>query len=237
MRGKSILAGVCGFAAALALWLLVLAVLLEACGTNSGLMLSMMKKHAPSQATGLAEEHYPGVVQMITRYLSGAREDFSYTVPDVYERPVALFSDREAAHMADCRQLFRLDRQVMLCCMAALAACFAAVLRLRARFRAAVKGWLAACLLCLTLLTAAVIWAMVDFDGLFVLFHRLSFANDLWLLDPRTDLLIRLMPLSFFVHYVTLIGLTWLAALLLMLGAGGLWLRRSFHKRGVRNEL
>ena len=43
------------------------------------------------------------------------------------------------------------------------------------------------------------IWALADFDGLFVTFHRVAFSNEGWLLDPRTDLLIRLMPTNFFV--------------------------------------
>ena len=42
--------------------------------------------------------------------------------------------------------------------------------------------------------------AAVDFDGLFVTFHRVAFRNDGWLLDPRTDLLIRLMPEQLFVR-------------------------------------
>ena len=42
------------------------------------------------------------------------------------------------------------------------------------------------------------LWAAVSFDGLFLTFHRVAFRNDLWLLDPRTDLLIRLMPSALF---------------------------------------
>ena len=38
----------------------------------------------------------------------------------------------------------------------------------------------------------------MNFDSLFTVFHRLLFTNDGWLLDARTDMLIRLMPTSFF---------------------------------------
>ena len=41
----------------------------------------------------------------------------------------------------------------------------------------------------------------MNFDGLFVTFHKLSFANDLWILNPNTDLLVALMPLPFFIWY------------------------------------
>lgn len=41
-------------------------------------------------------------------------------------------------------------------------------------------------------------WALLDFNSLFVLMHRLLFTNDLWLMDPQTDLIISLMPQAFF---------------------------------------
>jgi uncharacterized membrane protein len=44
------------------------------------------------------------------------------------------------------------------------------------------------------------VWAVVDFEGLFVTFHRVAFPQGGWVLDPRTDLLIRLMPVSFFIR-------------------------------------
>ena len=37
----------------------------------------------------------------------------------------------------------------------------------------------------------------VDFDGFFLQFHQLSFANDLWLLDPAHDYLIMMFPQGF----------------------------------------
>lgn len=45
-------------------------------------------------------------------------------------------------------------------------------------------------------------WAYIDFDAFWTVFHRLSFRNDLWLLDPNTDLMINLFPASFFSHLV-----------------------------------
>lgn len=43
---------------------------------------------------------------------------------------------------------------------------------------------------------------LMDFDWAFVKFHEIFFNNDLWLLDPRTDRLIQLMPLPFFIGFV-----------------------------------
>ncbi len=38
------------------------------------------------------------------------------------------------------------------------------------------------------------LFAFVNFDFLFTLFHKILFRNDLWLLNPATDNLIRMLP-------------------------------------------
>ena len=45
------------------------------------------------------------------------------------------------------------------------------------------------------------------FDYFFVLFHEISFSNDLWILNPKTDYLIMLFPESFFRDATYAIGL------------------------------
>ena len=67
----------------------------------------------------------------------------------------------------------------------------------------------------LATLAIAAVWAAIDFESIFVLFHKVAFSNDLWLLDPRSSMLIRLMPTSFFVEWVVLIGIVWLIMMLL----------------------
>ena len=42
------------------------------------------------------------------------------------------------------------------------------------------------------------IWAAVDFNSAFIRMHEILFSNDLWLMDPRTDLMIRMLPERFF---------------------------------------
>ncbi len=47
-------------------------------------------------------------------------------------------------------------------------------------------------------LTLVLLLRGADFDALFIRFHQLVFTNDLWLLDPATDALIRMLPEPFF---------------------------------------
>ena len=49
----------------------------------------------------------------------------------------------------------------------------------------------------LALLIGMGLFALVGFDTLFLKFHQLSFANDFWQLDPRTDFLVMLFPQDF----------------------------------------
>lgn len=55
----------------------------------------------------------------------------------------------------------------------------------------------------------------LDFNRAFIAFHHLFFTNDLWLLDPATDLMIRLLPETFFAQVAGR------AALLALLGPAG----------------
>ena len=69
----------------------------------------------------------------------------------------------------------------------------------------------------LALLALVAVAAVKAFDSLFILFHEIAFTNDLWLLNPRTDMLIRLMPLEFFISYAAIIGGGWLLGMAALL--------------------
>lgn len=182
-----------------------------ALGTNAQVMLTIMQRTAPPESTHLPEEYYPQAVSTIVEYLTGAADEFQFTfsMDGAY---YAAFRTNEQVHMADCRALFFLCRRVGIL-SGAFAACFFCYLLLMPggmrRFARSLRH-VALFLLLLSLVAA------LCFTDAFVLFHRIFFRNDLWLLDPHTNLLIRLMPTAFFEHYAVLL----LLALLLGLLAG-----------------
>ena len=101
--------------------------------------------------------------------------------------------------MEDVRGLIRLDAWVC-----AISGALALLLTAAGLFRQGPReGFLRGVLIGLRIFAAAagvlLVWALADFDGLFVTFHRVAFPNGGWLLNPETDLLIRLMPLNFFI--------------------------------------
>ncbi len=171
---------------------------------DGGLLAAEMLRAAPPAVSGLAEKDYAGVGAMTAEYLTGKRAEFQYVAaeedPNGACRRREVFQAHEAAHMADCRGLIALDGWVCAGSLAVCAACCAAGVfcgRARRLFLQG-AGWGLTGFFGIAVVLG--IWAAVDFDGLFVTFHRVAFPQGGWLLDPRTDLLIRLMPVSFFIR-------------------------------------
>lgn len=221
-------------AALLALTLAIgwLAGVIGVLGTTPSIMLALMQRHAPSESTYLPAAEYPAMAEMITGYLGGRVETFQHAFTMDGTGYLA-FRSHEQQHMADCRALFALARRVGWTAAGLSVLLGAALLLMRRRPGSARRGFLAGLLGLMGLLAALAVWAAVDFDGAFVLFHRLSFTNELWLLQPERDLLIRLMPTSFFMHYAALLGLLWLAGMLCMLLPA--LMRRKGHRKTRQN--
>ena len=187
-----------GFLLVWAVILFALAAAVYGTAGDGDLLAREMRRHAPPETTGLPETEYTGVGRMTAGYLTGREETFQYVFSDAEGRRFVCFQPHEAAHMADCRGLIGLAGRLRWIAAAAalLSAAAGAVLRLRRDFTG---GMLAGLCGAAAVFTGITVWSLADFDGLFVTFHRLAFTNDGWLLDPRTDLLIRLMPVNFFI--------------------------------------
>lgn len=60
--------------------------------------------------------------------------------------------------------------------------------------------------------------AVLAWDRFFVLFHELSFGNDLWMFDPAVDPVINVLPTEFFFHEaIAIFGLVILGGLICLL--------------------
>lgn len=195
---KSLLSRLSGFLLVWAVILFALAAAVYGTAGDGDLLAREMRRHAPPETTGLPETEYTGIGRMTAGYLTGREETFQYVFSDAEGRRFVCFQPHEAAHMADCRGLIGLAGRLRWIAAAAalLSAVAGAVLRRRRDFTG---GMLAGLCGAAAVFTGITVWALADFDGLFVTFHRLAFTNDGWLLDPRTDLLIRLMPVNFFI--------------------------------------
>ena len=59
------------------------------------------------------------------------------------------------------------------------------------------------------------------------MFHHIFFHNDLWILDPATDMLINIVPEGFFSDTVLHIGITFFLYVAVVFGLALFFLRKS----------
>lgn len=183
-------------------------------GTSEDIMFSLFCSHVRPAVTGVeGHEAYLTLSERLCGYLKGDI-DSSQCVVTRFEKPQNAFSEKELSHLSDVRALFALCKWVYRALLAAALACALALVLTKAPPYDAAKGYLRALIVLLALCAALILWAAVDFDGLFTLMHRVLFTNNLWLLDARTDLLVQLMPLPFFIDSSKQILLRALPALL-----------------------
>lgn len=206
---------------------------------SAAVMEAEMTRFAPPERTGLPAAEYPAMAAHIADYLAGRKASFQYTLTGGAGETLLCFHEYELRHMADCRGLIRLDGLVCLAGLGiAAAAAAAAGIRIRRAGESArelregaVAGARGALTAAMLAAGALALWAAADFDGLFMTFHRLAFRNDLWLLNPRTDLLIRLMPEEMFVDLGVRGGIAAGAGLALL--AAGIW---AMDKKNRKKE-
>ena len=191
-----------------------------------------MAHYAPADVTGLPADEYSEMADMISGYLVGRLDEFQYTLVNTDGEHYNCFHNYEQIHMADCRSLLRLTRRTEIFCLILGAAGLILLLTLKKLKKRKRRSFAAAGLKALAGLGAVClilgIWALVNFDGLFVTFHRIAFRNDHWLLNPETDMLIRLMPEELFIH-LGLKGLPLAGGWILLL-AGGCWFGKQKRK-------
>lgn len=64
----------------------------------------------------------------------------------------------------------------------------------------------------------AALGSFINFDALFILFHKIFFRNDFWLFNPITDPVITILPDTFFLHsLLVIIAFILLGSILLLI--------------------
>lgn len=145
----------------------------EACGQDAAAYIGM----TAAQQDAFAQE--------IVLFMKGETD----AQPDV-------LGERERQHMLDVRALVQLAQKLSQGCTM-LAAALAVVVAWtgEGRRKPVLLGALGGLgVLIFAALGAALAVNGAGFEALFVRFHEIAFTNDLWLLNPETDVLIRMMP-------------------------------------------
>ena len=149
---------------------------------------------------GVSMAQLQDVQHYVARYLNGegtlAQINREVTMFGIVQ---PIFNEREMAHMRDVGALFVWLRR-LIWVVIGLFLLLNALGRRLSSWDDELAPWMG--------LGGLVLWGLValcvgigcgfNFDALFLRFHELMFSNDLWLLDPRTDAMIRMYPAPFF---------------------------------------
>lgn len=148
-----------------------------------------------SEVTGIKKENLMLITSEMLDYLKGNREDLiMYT--EVYGNTEQVFEEREILHMVDVKDLFSkgyVIRNTMIAVLIISLACLVIFNR-----GAVGRSLIISSIWPMILMCILAILMYVDFHKYFTYFHHIFFTNDLWLLDPNTDILIQMLPLEFF---------------------------------------
>jgi integral membrane protein (TIGR01906 family) len=192
-------------------------------------------KYDVEEDTGLERSELDRSAREIIDYFNNDAERLDIQVMQDGEL-VPLFSEKEVLHMVDVKDLFQwlfLTQEITLAFVAAYTVAVFVWAR-EASLRLLAKQVLVGLGVLLGVVLAVGVFAVIGFEDLWRQFHLLSFSNDLWELDPRTDRLIQMFPVDFWQESTFILAAITAAEMLLLAAlSAGYLLRRG----GGRTQL
>ena len=143
------------------------------------------------------------------------------------------FNEREIAHMEDVQVLFLKALSIRRVCLVLGAGLLILMAATKARMGRVLPPSL--CMgtgLFFALITVLGLIISTDFTKYFIMFHHIFFSNDLWILDPATDMLINIVPEGFFMDTAARIALLFGSLSLILFGVCLLLTIRNRRKEG-----
>lgn len=209
-------------AAALVVMLLLTCVSQAVFG-NMNYFRKEFEKYNVTQNIDMEMDDIMYVMDELMDYLHGDRENLENIVTEVNGETRDFFTEREKTHMADCKVLFDGGFAIR---KGAAVVFVALTLLLVFKKKFSLRRFLKYAALFSVIIAAAAgilaVAASIDFNACFIVFHKLFFNNDLWILDPAEDLIINILVEPFFADIALKIALYCAAvlAVIVITGAG-----------------
>lgn len=154
------------------------------------------------------------------------------TGDDSYLKPY--FNDREIYHMDDVHKLYKFADVVKYISIFIILVFLIRLVFEKSKYKrfifiSTLRNSLVAILLIITLLAILI---STDFDSAFIKFHHIFFDNDLWILNPKTDIMIRMLPQDYFLKMAIRILTRFLSYIFSLIIILSIYIR-IYKKRGV----
>lgn len=160
-------------------------------------------------------------------YLKGDRENLE-VITTVGGKEQDFFNEQDKLHMADVQGLFIGGLNLRTGSLIVLIICLALLILTKGNWKYIIPRAFQAAL-GISGAAAAVLAFLFsrDFTAAFTKFHEIFFTNDLWMFDPATDYMIRMLPEGLFVDFVIRIGGIFAAGLIVLLICSGIWRKNT----------
>ncbi|MGO1820069.1 MAG: TIGR01906 family membrane protein [Senegalia sp. (in: firmicutes)] len=168
------------------------------------------------------------VTKEMLDYMKGNRKNLIIEAKVNGEEEI-VFGERERKHMVDVKNLF--EKGFMIRNLSLILFIISLFLIIKFYKKTLYKLLISASILPLIIMSIFGIAISIDFNKYFTIFHEILFTNDLWLLNPKTDILIQMLPLDFF-YSISIRILTYFILQLIMIFLLGFILR---GKEKIRN--
>ena len=186
--------------------------------TNSSFYEKEQIEHNVSSVAGLSQQQINSINKSIISYLTLRTDNLN--IKHITNNEVAsVFSEKELIHMQDVRKLFIYGYIFLGTAILILATIIVKIL-IKKAYKCLTKITVVTPLVLVAITAVIITVVLIDFNYWFTIFHKISFTNDLWLLDPNTDILIQIMPLHFFTSMFTNITITSIISMILMMVIG-----------------
>lgn len=182
--------------------------------------------HEIVKSTGIELDELMIVTKDMLNYLLDKRDNLDMTAT-INGKVEEVFGEREKAHMVDVKSMIVFGQSVRNF-LFLLTVIYVVFLGLREPkvLEHFVKSVWKVFLIGIGVMTVVGLVLSTDFEMYFIKFHEIFFHNDLWMLDPDTDILINMVPEIFFFETVVGIVLSFLIATAATIGISRIALKK-----------
>lgn len=221
------LSKICFLFAAFALFIALFLTSVDLNSFNRNFYKSEYKKLNTAQDIGMSYDDLTHTTEVLLDYIQGKRGDLAVNAT-IHGSERAVFNEKEILHMVDVKVLY-LNAMAVKNAMWIAFVLFMAIgvgLSKKEALRIGSEMFLKALVSMAVFVITLGIYALVDFESFWIQFHYVFFTNDLFFLDPNTDILIQMVPSQFFFDLVVRIAMTFIVSMAVVWG-GSYYIRRK----------
>ncbi len=177
----------------ISLFAFLLLIIFQYSSLNINYFEAKFEKNNTEIVTGIEKEKLLEISKEIIKYLDGERDSLNIKITEGEE---SVFGHREIEHMKDVRDLF--DKGFIIRNTLFLTGIISfLILKFYYKENLSKTLFIGGIIFSFLLMGIGAI-IVFNFNKAFVVFHQVLFNNDLWILNPKEDVLIQMLPSNFF---------------------------------------